>query len=197
MRRLDPELVAHLQANDISAFDALYGKYHQAVYRNIVKLTKDAIAAEDLLQEVFVRLWEKRMQLNSGQSVAGWLFVISFNLSVNYTRKILRQQTMHKKLLVDHVHSESLIGGFSLQEEQYHLLERAIEQLPPQKRKVVSLCKLEGKTYEEAAAELKISRHTVKEHLSTAMVYINNYVQKNADHAYVAVFLLWLNSYNQ
>jgi RNA polymerase sigma-70 factor (ECF subfamily) len=196
MSRLDPELVVHLQANDISAFDALYEKYHEAVYRNILKLTRDAIVAEDLLQEVFVRLWEKRMQLNSRQSVAGWLFVISFNLSVNYTRKILRQQTMHKKLLYDYAHSENSIGDSSLHEAQYHLLEKAIEQLPPQKRRVVSLCKLEGKTYEEAAAELKISRHTVKEHLSTAMVYINNYVQKNADHAFVAVFLLWLNGYN-
>jgi RNA polymerase sigma-70 factor (ECF subfamily) len=189
MSRLDPELITHLQADDISAFDTLYEKYHLAVYRNILKITKDTNAAEDLLQEVFVRLWEKRMQLDIKQSVAGWLFVISFNLSVNYTRRLLRQQVMHKKLMVDDLHAEGLMGSPSVHEAQYLLLEKAIEQLPTQKRKVVNLCKLEGKTYEEAAAELQISRHTVKEHLSTAMVHINKYIRKNAGMLILAFLL--------
>jgi len=183
MRNHDPELIVRLQQSQVTAFDALYWKYHEAVYRNILKFTKDAIVAEDILQEVFTRLWEKRYAINPDQSVAGWLFVVSFNLSVNHTRKKLREQTAHKKIFATGSDAELLIAGPQVYDEQYRLMRQAIDQLSPQKRKIVTLCKLEGKTYEEAAGELNISRNTVKEHLSAAMVNLNEYVRKNASHA--------------
>jgi RNA polymerase sigma-70 factor (ECF subfamily) len=71
-------------------------------------------------------------------------------------------------------------------------MKQAIDQLSPQKRKIVTLCKLEGKTYEEAAGELNISRNTVKEHLSAAMVNLNEYVRKNATHASLLLLASWL-----
>ena len=188
MRNLDSELIVRLQQSQVMAFDALYWKYHEPVYRNILKFTKDPVAAEDILQEVFARLWEKRLAINSDQSVAGWLFVVSFNLSVNHTRKRLREQTVHKKLFAVTPENEFLSVGPQVYEEQYRLMKQAIDQLSPQKRKIVTLCKLEGKTYEEAAGELNISRNTVKEHLSAAMVNLNEYVRKNATQ--VSVVLL-------
>lgn len=186
------ELIGRLQQNDVGAFDALYWQYHEVVYRNILKFTKDPIVAEDILQDVFIKLWEKRSSINPDQSVAGWLFVISYNLSINHTRKRLREQTFQKKLSL--VESDDTVHhNTAVYEEQYQLLENAIEQLSPQKRKVVTLCKLEGKTYEEAAGELKISRNTVKEHLQTALVHLNEYIRKKA-HIYIAFFLALLNS---
>jgi len=192
MRNLDSELIVQLQQSQIMAFDALYWKYHEPVYRNILKFTKDTVAAEDILQEVFTRLWEKRAAINSDQSVAGWLFVVSFNLSVNHTRKKLREQTAHKKLFAVDTEHEVLPVGVHLYEEQYRLMRQAIDQLSPQKRKIVTLCKLEGKTYEEAAGELNISRNTVKEHLSAAMVNLNEYVRKNATQASMVLLAAWL-----
>jgi len=192
MRNLDSELIMKLQQSQVTAFDALYWKYHEPVYRNILKFTKDPVVAEDILQEVFTRLWEKRLVINSDQSVAGWLFVVSFNLSVNHTRKRLREQTAHKKLFAVAPENELLPVGLQLYEEQYRLMKQAIDQLSPQKRKIVTLCKLEGKTYEEAAGELNISRNTVKEHLSAAMVNLNEYVRKNATQASIVLMTAWL-----
>ena len=192
MRNLDSELIMKLQQSQVTAFDALYWKYHEPVYRNILKFTKDPVVAEDILQEVFTRLWEKRLAINSDQSVAGWLFVVSFNLSVNHTRKRLREQTAHKKLFAVAPENELLPVGLQLYEEQYRLMKQAIDQLSPQKRKIVTLCKLEGKTYEEAAGELNISRNTVKEHLSAAMVNLNEYVRKNATQASIVLMTAWL-----
>ena len=160
MIKLDAELVLGVQKDDTSAFDALYFKYHQAVYRNIVKLVKDQVVAEDILQEVFVKLWQKRHSIDVSKSVAGWLFVISFNLSVTYTKKRLREQTLYHRLFNERHSTEE---DFKEYEHQHQLLETAIGQLSPQKKKIITLCKLEGKTYEEAAHELNISRHTVKE----------------------------------
>jgi RNA polymerase sigma-70 factor (ECF subfamily) len=190
MSNSNSELVERLQQNDVGAFNALYWQYHEVVYRNILKFTKDPVTAEDILQEVFIKLWEKRSTIKAEQSVAGWLFVISFNLSVNHTRKRLREQVLQKKLAIVEADNSIQVGA-TVYEEQYQLLENAIEQLSPQKRKVVTLCKLEGKTYEEAAGELKISRNTVKEHLQTAMVNLNEYIRKKA-HIYIAFFLAFL-----
>lgn len=178
MKSPDSKLVVKLRAGDVSAFDSLYWRYYEVVYRNILKLTKDPLVAEDILQEVFIRLWEKRQDINFEQPVVNWIFVISFNLSIDYTRKKLREHELHRKLLAD---SATFLQNPSVYEEYYLLLKRAIEQLSPQKQNVVKLCKLEGKTYEEAAAELQISRHTVKEYLSSAMANLGEYVRQHAN----------------
>jgi RNA polymerase sigma-70 factor (family 1) len=194
MNTQDAELVIRLQQDEVSAFDTLYWKYHQAVYRNIFKFVKEQIVTEDILQEVFAKLWEKRKEINPSQSVAGWLFVISFNLSVDYVRKKLREQTIHKELLNLDFDDDYSLDRKNIYEDQYQLLEKAIAQLSPKKRKIVTLCKLEGKTYDEVAEELNISRNTVKEHLSIAMVKLNDYIQKNKEHnKYIVLFLLFLN----
>ena len=194
MNTQDAELVLRLQQDEVNAFDTLYWKYHEAVYRNIFKFVKEQIVTEDILQEVFAKLWEKRKEINANQSVAGWLFVISFNLSVDYVRKRLREQTIHKELLNLDFDDDLSVDRKNVYEDQYQLLEKAIAQLSPKKRKIVTLCKLEGKTYDEVAAELNISRNTVKEHLSIAMAKLNDYIQKNKDHnKYIVLFLLFLN----
>ncbi len=193
MNTIDAVLVERLHANEVAAFDTLYWKYHEVVYRNILKLVKEPAVAEDILQEVFIKLWEKRQDVKASQSVAGWLFVISFNLSVNYTRKKLREQTLHQKLVALDTDDGLALDRKAVQEVQYHLLEQAIAELSPQRRRIVTLCKLEGKTYDEVASELNISRNTVKEHLSAAMVKLNDYIQKNAEHKYIVLFLLFLN----
>jgi DNA-directed RNA polymerase specialized sigma24 family protein len=69
----DNELVMRLHIDDVKAFDALYLKYHQALYSNIFKLSKDADATQDILQEVFITLWEKRLTIVLRTSV-GCLF---------------------------------------------------------------------------------------------------------------------------
>ncbi|MBC9912347.1 RNA polymerase sigma factor [Chitinophaga varians] len=196
MNITDAELVLRLRDNDVSAFDSLYGNYHQAVYRNILKFVKDVAVAEDILQEVFARLWEKRREIQADQSVGGWLFVISFNLSVSWVRRKLKEQALHKNLLDLGPDDQLMIDRKNMDEEQYSLLEQAIAQLSPKKRTIVTRCKLEGKTYDEVASELNISRNTVKEHLSAAMVKLNDYMLRNGDHKYIVLFLFFFTCHN-
>jgi RNA polymerase sigma-70 factor (ECF subfamily) len=186
MIKVDAELVLGVQKDDVSAFDALYWKYHQPVYDNIVKLVKDSSEAKDILQEVFVKLWQKRHSIDVSKSVAGWLFVISFNLSVSHTKNRLREQALYRRVFNEN-HAPD--DDFMEYERQLRLLETAIGKLSPQKKKIVTLCKLEGKTYEEAANELNISRHTVKEYLSSAMVNLNDYLHKNSANKNLVVIL--------
>ena len=175
----DRELVIRIQTGDVEAFDILYWKYHQAVYANINKLIKDEEAAKDILQEVFVTVWEKRHTIDPDQAIAGWLFVVSYNKSISYLKRLLKESVLNIELKN---RTEVADEDFNVKEEQLQLLEEALTRLPSQKRKVFELCKLQGKTYEEAASELNISKHTVKEYLSEAIAKIKTFIRENPGH---------------
>lgn len=177
---VDNELILKLHQNDISAFDSLYWKYHQPVLRNIIKLTRDSEVSQDILQDVFSTLWEKRHDINTQHSISGWLFVVSYNQSISYLRKVLRESTAKKTLEITPLIPDTL-DTLNISENRYELLQLAIEKLSPQKRKVFMLCKVEGKSYEEAARELNISKHTVKEYLSLSMISIKAFVSKHPE----------------
>ncbi|MBS1919473.1 MAG: sigma-70 family RNA polymerase sigma factor [Bacteroidetes bacterium] len=183
----EKETLARLVDGDIHAFDDLYWKYQKAVYQNVFKLTKDTITAEDIVQEIFISLWEKRKTIDIERSIGGWLFVSSYNRSVNTLKKKLRESQAFKQMnkeSIDVPGNESDISVIQL-----NILEKAITQLSPQQRKVFELCKLRGKSYEEAAAELHISKHTVKEYLSDAVAFIREYVKQYPELGIMVILL--------
>ena len=173
----DSALVSRLHAGDISAFDLLYRKYHQAIYRNIYKLTKNDDVSRDILQDIFTVLWEKRIEIKPEQSVSGWLFILSFNRSISYLRKTLRETVIVNSMPFTEVEPDN--DHIRLIDDQYYLLYEAINRLSPQKKKVFTLCKLEGRTYEEAAEKLNISKHTVKEYLGHAVLSVKNHIKEH------------------
>lgn len=174
----EQQLVLRLKEDNMQAFDELYWKYQKAVFQNVFKLTRDALIAEDIVQEVFITLWEKRHSLDDDRSVGGWLFVSSYNRAVNALKKKLRESLAIKKIAAsDEEDATDPEPDFT--DVQLAILEKAIIQLSPQKRKVFELCKLQGKSYEEAAKALGISRHTVKEYLSASVQFIKDFVAKH------------------
>lgn len=183
-------LVAALHEGRVEAFDALYRMYFPAVYANILHLVKEAAAAQDIVQEVFIRLWEKRASLQAGQPVGNWLFVVSYNRSLNHLRSSLRQRLKIAQLVPDTTETDQ--EEWQVTSIQLDMLEKAIEKLPPQRKKVFMLCKMQGKTYAEAASELQISHYTVKEHISKASRFIRDYVRLQPEwQALVVAFPLF------
>jgi RNA polymerase sigma-70 factor (family 1) len=179
------ELVMRLQHDDVTAFDVLYHTYHHPLYSNIFKLIRQADTSKDILQEVFISLWEKRASLHPQQSIGGWLFVVSYNKSVTYLKKRLRESMLN----ANRTEIAADPDRESQHEDQLSILEEAIGKLSPQKRKVFELCKVQGKTYEETAYELGISKHTVKEYLAGAIGHIKVYVQQHPGHQSVLLTL--------
>ena len=168
----EKELARRLITGDIEAFNEIYQKYFHPVYCNALKITRETAIAEDVLQEVFITLWEKRATIDPENSLAGWLFIICYHKSVNILRKKLRESLLYKNLQPPEENSmeEEIRYG-----TQWTILENALSCLSPQRRRVFELCKLQGKTYEEAAVELRISKYTVKEYLSAAVASIKEY----------------------
>jgi len=163
-----------LAQGDECMFGMLYDKYHHALYLNVIKLVHDPAEAEDIVQDAFLTLWSKRAQIDVERPVGGWLFTVSYNLSLDLLKKKLRQHAFMR--VAANIETDG--KGREFQEFQWSLLEEAISHLSPKKKKAFQLCKLEGKSYEEASIELGISKYTINEYLKEGMAFIREYVRQ-------------------
>jgi RNA polymerase sigma-70 factor (family 1) len=173
----ESELVALLQIDNVKAFDQLYKKYHAPIYNNILRLLKDTDESENILQDLFITLWEKRVSIDPQKPIANWLFQVSYNKSVTQLKKNLKQSLAFKYIEDDLLLTDE--KDIYFREAKIKILEEALIKLSPQKRKVFDLCKIQGKSYEESARELNISKHTVKEYLSVAVKTVKEYVEQH------------------
>lgn len=171
----ETELIKLLQQGDRAAFESIYCRYFNAVFRNVHKLTRNVLATEDIVQDVFLALWKSRERINPERSVSNWLFALSYYKAVDQLRKQIRQSLATEAIKNTATIDTDDNGQFEM---QWQLLENALTQLSPQKRRVFELCKLEGRSYEEAAALMQISKHTVKEYLSSATHFLKEYAQR-------------------
>jgi RNA polymerase sigma-70 factor (ECF subfamily) len=112
--------------------------------------------------------------LDEQRGVGGWLFVVSYNKAISFLRRSVREKILP---LEEHTleGAQSPDTTQDEQEFQFNLLHAAIESLPPAKKQVFILCKLEGKSYEEAARTIGISQHTVKEYVASSLKFIRSH----------------------
>lgn len=184
----DTELFLLLRKDNEEAFYQIYLRYHSSLYRNIFKLLKDGDHTENILQEVFIVLWEKRNVLDPDRLVlSNWLFTVSYNKSLTFLKKSLREANCLKQIEIASQNSND--DELTIKEAQFKLLDAALATLSPQQRKVFELCKLNGKSYLEASQELNISKHTVKEYLSIAVNSVKTYIK---EHPYAHIVLICL-----
>lgn len=179
-------LISELQQNSTVAFDTLYQMHHQAVFRNICKLVAQQDVAEDLLQEVFLALWEHRASLDNTRQVAGWLFVVSYNKSVSWLKKSLRESQALQAMPAMELVADETLAKEELYQQQLQALNLAVDQLPLRKKQAFRLCRLEGRSYEEAGSLLGISSATAKEYVKSAAQLIRQQLFSEQDPSSLA-----------
>ncbi|TDW95892.1 RNA polymerase sigma factor [Dinghuibacter silviterrae] len=182
----DKELVIGLQQGDRSAFDALYYRYYPGVYRNICKLIHKYEIAEDILQEVFLALWDNRSSIDPSRPVAGWLFVVSYNKSLKWLKADIREHHLYRNYLAMGSYDDAPEPEEDNFRAQMDLLNSVIEELPHRKKQAFKLCKLEGRSYEEAGQILGISSITVKEYVKTSAQSIRQSILSKQDYSTLA-----------
>lgn len=187
---VEVKLLKLLRAGDADAFQQLYNKYHAALYAYIIRFVKIPALAEDVLQDVFIKIWEIRKNVDPTLSFQAYLYRISRNSVFKLIKKIAADKELRNEL-ASYMNAGAKEADVQLQWHQYEqILETAVNQLPPQRQNIFKLCRHEGKKYEEVAAELHISRNTVKEHMVLAVRFIKDYVYQHADIHMIMAFLL-------
>lgn len=169
---------ADFSNGDSEAFGKIYTYFKDAVLANILKIIHQPHIAEDILQDTFVKLWENRSRFSDKQSVAAWLFRVSYHSSIDHIRDMLRAKLKTETSLLLEEEGK-MENQQELLHEVYHkeaLLQEAISMLPPKKRQVFELCKLEGKSYAEVSEALNIAKSTVKDYIIESNKSIKKHV---------------------
>lgn len=187
----EKELLLQLQQDSEQAFEKLYMLYSARLFGNLLKLTKSETDAQEILQEVFIKIWDNRRQIDTEKSFRSYLFKIAENKVYDLFRKVARDKKREEQIIFlstsDYVYIEESL----LNKETISILNKAIESLPPQRQQVFRLCKLEGKSYKEAGELLGISVSTISDHIVKATKTIRSYFGKN-EQALTTLFIISL-----
>lgn len=172
----EKDLLIRLREGDEAAFEQLYQTYSRRIFINAVKLVKNEDEAQDILQEAFIRVWNNREHIDPAKSFQSYLFTVAQNLIRDFFRKAAHNRKLEAELiergteLYDHI--ESRIQD----KESAILLQQAIAKLPLQRQRIFTLCKIEGKSYDEVAAIMGISVSTVGNQLVKATRTVKEYL---------------------
>lgn len=197
MRATQPILQNMVKVDELAQFDAVYHQFHQAVYANICKLVCEPQMAEDILQEVFLSLWENRTTIDL-QNAGGWLFVVSYNKSMSFLKKKLRETSV---FLPDTTYLATVAEEQPVDEQLFQLrlsmVEEAIDHLPPRKKEVFRLCRFDGKSSDEVANLLGISEMSVKDYLKQSTQFIRQYISSHYANIEIPGMTLFLIYFSQ
>ncbi len=187
----DRQLAGSLSEGSVEAFSTLYERYHQSVYANILKIIKVPSLTEDILQEVFVALWQNRHRIQANQSIAGWLFVVSYNKSCSLLKRKVKESLQYVE---NYDPYENLSYEDSVDEDMYstqlEIIEEAVNALPSRKKEVFKLCRLEGRPKEEVALMMGISPESVKDYLKQSNRSIRDYISLKYPHLSIYTLLI-------
>ena len=181
MENQDYFCVKCLAQGDEEAFVELYNRYHRKIYYIAFKMTQSEVLAEDVTQNVFLKIWEMRASLDPKQNFAAYINVICRNVIFDIFKRATREESVKKELKQFAELSESDQEDDDFAETYKILLYNAISELPPQRRLVFEMCKLQEKSYSEIAQSLEISRSTVQDHIVKANKFVRDYVLAHGD----------------
>ncbi|WPP49197.1 RNA polymerase sigma factor [Catalinimonas niigatensis] len=172
------DLISLLQAGDAYAFEHIYHLHKQALFHFALRYLKDHALAEDALQEVFIKLWNKRETLDENLSLKGFLFTCMKHHVLN----VIRTEQNRIKIAVLSSTDTVQYANFTQQEVAYQeskgLVEAGIQMLSEGKKKIFRLSIIEGYSNQEIAALLNISEHTVRSQLSQSGKLMREYLNK-------------------
>lgn len=186
----EPQLVKSLANGNILAFNTLFREYAGRLYRFAYGYLKNEAEAEELVQDVFTIIWEKRAGLKAELSFKSFLFTISFN--------IIRKHFRTKACLAEYFR-RGISDDTDIKTSQditydslYEYIRRLVDQLPDRRREIFIKSRFEGMSIKEIAEELNISHKTVENQLTDALKFIRTNLNREALSVllYFALFCL-------
>lgn len=187
-------LLALLARDSEYAFQLVFDRYRNSIYRTAMMYVKSPVIAEEIVQDVFLKLWFQRRQLREIRSLESWLFTLAKNLTLNYLKKIAREWSEKEKWIKLNSLSENTADHKILNAEHQQLFRQALAQLSPQQLQVYKLAKEQGLSYESIARQLSITPLTVKTHMARALASLRLFLQQNGELSVILAILV-VNAY--
>ncbi|WP_421941268.1 RNA polymerase sigma factor [Pedobacter sp.] len=188
----ETQLLQSLKEGDREAFASLYRFYSPNLHHKLDRMVKIAEIADELLQDVFLKVWLNRASIDADRPFAPWLYTIARNTVFEYYRRLALDKKMQAHLTATFVEFYDQTEDYILNKERNMALQEAIDQLPPQRKEIFRLCRIEGKSYKEAAELLHISPSTVSNQLVSATKSVKDYIFLNSKEFLVFMIAMYL-----
>lgn len=161
-------------------FVDVFQQHEHRLYSLALGLVKSEQHVKDIIQEVFLKLWEHRDRLRDIQNMEAWLYRVMENKVIDFLRKTAADSRLKDALWKNISRARNDTDEWLEAREYSRIIQQAIDHLPPQRRRIYCLHKKEGLDHARIARELSISRHTVKNQLSAALHSIRSFVARNS-----------------
>lgn len=168
----EAHLITLLADDSEYAFQLMYDRYRNRIYQTAIRYLKSPLLAQEVVQDVFLKLWIERKNIKIDQPLEAWLYTIAKNNLINRLKKIASEWKALSTLKFITQQSVSSTSA-KIEEAQYNeLLQKAILSLPQQQQTVFCLARHEHLTYIQIGEKMGISPLTVKKHMSRALLHI-------------------------
>lgn len=171
------ELVKLLKKDDMAAFDAIYNKYCHKLHQFVLMYLKQEEDTEEIVQEVFIKIWESRGKIDIYASFESFLFTIAYNATMSLLRKRMSETKSREylKSLQQISSAEQIIDEIQYR-ELTQKVESLLKELTPRQEEIYRLSREEGLTHEEIARKLNISESTVNNHLVKTIKFLKSQI---------------------
>lgn len=162
------QLITGLRNGDKKVYEEIFDTYYEPLFNYCMSRIQNQEDAEEIVQDIFVKLWIKRNELNIAQSLRAYLYRMALNKIINYTEHHKVRRIHQAETLAMHSHLDNQVSVLQENEIQQIVFE-TVDRMPPKRRAVYELSRHEGLKYAEIAQQLDISIKTVEAHLSRAL----------------------------
>ncbi|HET7118856.1 MAG TPA: RNA polymerase sigma-70 factor [Hanamia sp.] len=174
--------------DDKEVFRKLFEKFKNKVYSYSLHITHSEIFAEDITQEVFMKVWLQRNSLGDINNMEAWIITIARNLCFNQLKKEAREQKLIRFGMNNQVQEN--VDDYITYKDRLNELRTIVNKLPKQQRIIFNLNRMEGLKNEEIARQLDISANTVKSHFTKALQTIRQTMHTNPTMLILAILVI-------
>lgn len=175
------ELLLMVSAGDEKAFRQIYEQYWNRIYTMALLYFKSPVVAQDMVQEIFLKVWVSRSELPAITSFGAWLHIIARNFLITTLRKRTTQYVWGMEDIGAIPDQVPAVDEQLAMKEMAGLIHKAIEQLPPRQQMIYRMGREQGLKLTEVAVTLNLSHNTVREHMSKALKNIRGYLLRHLE----------------
>jgi RNA polymerase sigma-70 factor (ECF subfamily) len=173
-------LLQKIAGGDQTAFNSLFELYRNRLFSYLYKVTKSRESAEEMVLDVFVKIWTGREVVKEIENFEAFIFRVAHNKAIDFLRSLqtkpeIQREVWEKLELISNEAADDKI----IQKDTALNIETAVENLSPQRKKVYQLSRAEGLSYDQIAIRLHLSSNTVRNHISASLEFIRRFINEN------------------
>ena len=187
----DADLTRRVKSGEKEAYQALFERYAPKIYHFALSYLKSTADSEELVQDVFLKVWEKRDILDATQNIKAFIFKIAINTIYDFIRRKNIENAFQEFSKANYAPDSNNTWDTVIFEEMQTTINSLVAQMPEQRKKIFKLSKNKGLSNDEIAQELNLSKRTVENQLYRALLFLKEHLRNESAIALLFFFLFY------